>query len=412
MPFDVVMPQMGESIAEATLLKWHRQVGEAVKADETLYEISTDKVDAEIPAPESGTLLAILVAENETVPVGTIVARIGAASDLAPAPPPVASETAPAAPPVEPPSTPQPPPVAAPDSLEERLRTRSSPLVRRMAEAHQVDLGQLRGSGLQGRVTKADLEAHLTRPAAAVPAASQGVSGDRTRLEPLSRMRRIIADNMVLSKHTAAHTYTVFEIDMSRVARLRQAHRQAFEAAFGAKLSFLPFVLASVTKALRAFPIVNARLEGEGIVHNLDIHLGVAVALDWGLLVPVLRNADQLSLGGLATGVQDLASRARAKQLRPDEIQGGTFTITNPGVYGDLFGMPVILQPQSAILAMGAVTKRAVVVTAADGTDSIAIRSVMFSTLSFDHRLVDGAVADQFMAAVKRELEQGDFGLG
>jgi len=429
MAFDVVMPQMGESITEATILKWHRQVGEPIGKDETLYEISTDKVDAEIPAPLAGILVEILVEANATVPVGTVVGRIGAAGESAGAPAavaaaPAAAAPAPAAQPGGAPAQAAPP---AEDSLEERLRTRSSPLVRRMAEEQGVDLRTVKGSGLMGRVTKEDMEAHLANrpgPAAAAPppppqaparpaaaAAPAYGAGERVKVEPMTRMRKLISDNMVASKHTSAHVYTVFELDMSSVSRLRARHRKAFEEAYGTRLSFMPFVLTAVAKALRAFPTINASVDGDSIVYKLDINLGVAVALDWGLIVPVIKQADQLNLAGLARALNDLAARARSKQLKPDEIQGGTFTVTNPGSFGETFGLPVINQPQVAIMGMGAVKKRAVVITDADGQDAIAIRETMFSALSFDHRLVDGATADLFMAAVKKELETSSFGL-
>jgi len=441
MAFDVVMPQMGESIAEATILKWHRAVGENIGKDETLYEISTDKVDAEIPSPVAGVLLEVLVPENQTVPVGSIVARIGAASEksvaAAAAPTPAATST--------PASAAAPTAHAVPaksmgddNSLESRLATKSSPLVRKMAEAHGVDLLTVKGSGAMGRVTKDDMEAHLASlnttisrsvpppvhdpsaptlgivPALAVPVAPHVPAfapGERVKVEPMSRMRKIIADGMVASKRTSPHVYTVFEIDMSNVARLRQQHRAGFEAAYGTKLSFMPFIMMAACKALRAFPVVNASVDGDQILYKQDIHLGIAVSLDWGLIVPVVKNADQLNLGGLAKSLNDLAERARSKQLKPDEIAGGTFTITNPGVYGDVFGLPVINQPQVAIQGVGAIQKRAVVISAPDGSDAIAIRQMMFSSLSFDHRIIDGAVADQFMSTIKKELETSTFGL-
>lgn len=442
MAFDVVMPQMGESIAEATILKWHRAIGEQIGKDETLYEISTDKVDAEIPSPVAGVILEVLVPENQTVPVGTIVARIGAASEISEAPVPSAPREAPplaAAPAPAPTKS-----IEDDNSLEARLATKSSPLVRKMAESHGVDLLAVKGTGMLGRVTKEDMEAYLASPSASesaptpqalaplpplhdpsaptlgvIPALAAPVvphipafaSGERVKVEPMSRMRKIIADNMVASKHTSPHVYTVFEIDMTNVARLRQQHRNAFEEAYGTKLSFMPFIMMAASKALRAFPVINASVDGDKIIYKQDIHLGVAVSLDWGLIVPVVKNADQLNLGGLAKSLNDLAERARAKQLKPDEISGGTFTITNPGVYGDVFGLPVINQPQVAIQGVGAIQKRAVVVTALDGSDSIAIRQMMFSSLSFDHRIVDGAVADQFMSAIKKELETSTFGL-
>jgi pyruvate dehydrogenase E2 component (dihydrolipoamide acetyltransferase) len=415
MAFDIVMPQMGESIAEATILKWHRKIGESVGKDETLYEISTDKVDAEIPSPIAGTLLEILVPENMTVPVGTLVARIGSTEEKVPDLPTAISTQ------VQPLST------EDDNSLAARLATKSSPLVRKMAEAHGVDLLLVKGTGSMGRVTKEDMETHLSKTAAldspahtpaprAVPVPSPQQlpafsPGERIQVEPMSRMRKLISDNMVASKRTSAHVYTVFEIDMTPVANLRQKHKAAFLEAHGTKLSFMPFIMAAAAKALRAFPIVNASVEGDAIVYRQDIHLGVAVSLDWGLLVPVIRNADRMNLGGLARSLNDLAERARLKQLKPEEIQGGTFTITNPGVYGDVFGLPIINQPQVAIQGVGGIVKRPVVVTAPDGSDSIAIRHMMFSSLAFDHRIIDGAVADQFMALVKHELETSAFSL-
>jgi len=446
MAFDIVMPQMGESITEATILKWHRQVGETIGKDETLYEISTDKVDAEIPAPIAGTLLEILVEVNATVPVGTVVGRLGNAGEQptskatvqpagTAAPASGAAAQASGAPAAESAAAPA---AVDEDSLEGRLHAKSSPLVRRMAEKEGVDLRTVPGTGLMGRVTKEDMEAHLAArssapapapapaaaaapaaphaaPAAPAPAPARVVPAagpqERVRVEPMTRMRRIIADNMVASRHTSAHVYTVFELDMTHVSRLRNQHRKAFEAAYGTKLSFMPFTLMAVAKALRAFPSLNASVDGDNVVYKLDINLGVAVSLDWGLIVPVIKQADQLNLAGLARALNDLAARARARQLKPDEIQEGTFTITNPGAYGETFGLPIINQPQVAIMGMGAVKKRPVVLTDADGQDVIAIRETMFSGLSFDHRLVDGATADQFMAAVKRDLETSSFGL-
>ena len=441
MAFDVVMPQMGESIAEATVLKWHRQVGDQIAKDDTLYEISTDKVDAEIPAPAEGTLLEILVEVNATVPVGTVVARIGDASEKPAGSPGPAGAPAAAAMPVLAAPVSQ-APIEDDNSLEGRLRTKSSPLVREMAKQHGVDLAQVQGSGQGGRVTKEDLEAHLAKgssvappvnPAPALPAVhdpsapTMGVTpalavppaptlpaftaGERVKVEPMSRMRKIIADNMVASRRTSAHVYTVFEIDMTHVAQLRHKHKQAFEAQFGSKLSFMPFVMMAACKALRAYPIANASVDGDNIVYKQDINLGVAVSLDWGLIVPVVKNADMMNLGGLARSLNDLAERARTKQLKPDEISGGTFTITNPGVYGDTFGLPIINQPQVAIQGVGAIVKRPVVITGPDGTDFIAIRQMMFSSLGFDHRAIDGATGDLFMAFVKKELETSTFGL-
>lgn len=466
MAFDVIMPQMGESIAEATVLKWHKQVGEAIAKDETLYEISTDKVDAEIPAPSAGVLLEILVEINKTVPVGSVVARIGAAGEkaaAAPSPAPAApadvAASAPLAAATHPMSTEEPgagaeghraqrgpqgaPQEAAHDdnSEEGRLRTKSSPLVREMAKQHGVDLRQVSGTGIHGRVTKQDMETYLSsKPAAApaplapslpgahdpsaptmgvlpvlstppAPAVPAFAPGERVRVEPMSRMRKIIADNMVNSRRTSAHVYTVFEFDMTNVSRLRAKHKQAFEAQFGTKLSYMPFLMMAACKALRAYPVVNCSLDGDNIVYKQDVNLGIAVSLDWGLIVPVVKNADQLNLGGLARSLNDLADRARSKKLKPDEISGGTFTLTNPGVYGDTFGLPIINQPEVAIQGIGNIVKRPVVVTGPDGTDFIAIRQMMFSALSFDHRVIDGATADLFMSVIKKELEGSSFGL-
>ena len=446
MAFDVIMPQMGESIAEATVLKWLKQPGDTIAKDETLYEISTDKVDAEIPAPAAGVLLEILVEVNKTVPVGTVVARIGAAGEkpaggAAPAAAPSAAAPvaeAKVAAPVHPMA------VEDDNSEEARLRAKSSPLVREMAKQHGIDLRQVKGTGEQGRVTKADMEAFLASgakttapvsgampmmaathdpsaptmgvvPGLAVPPAPAQPAfapGERVKIEPMSRMRKIIADNMVNSKlRTSPHVYTIFEIDMSNVARLRAKHRKAFEEMYGTKLSFMPFIMKAVITGLQAFPIVNSSIDGDNIVYKQDINLGIAVSLDWGLIVPVIKNADSLNLGGLARSLNDLADRARAKKLQPSEISGGTFTITNPGVFGDIFALPIINQPQVAIQAIGTIAKRPVVVTDDLGNDAIAIRQIMFSGLSFDHRVIDGAVGDQFMSVVKNELEKGTFGL-
>jgi 2-oxoglutarate dehydrogenase E2 component (dihydrolipoamide succinyltransferase) len=446
MAFDVVMPQMGESIAEATVLKWHKQVGDVIAKDDTLYEISTDKVDAEIPAPAAGTLLEILVDVNLTVPVGTVVARIGDAFEKPAGAAPPAAPT-PAAAPAAAAAAAIPIPDEDDNSLEGRLKTKSSPLVREMAKQHGVDLSKIQGSGQAGRVTKEDLEAHLAKGPAKAPAALAGVAsvapalpavhdpsaptlglapalsvppapaipafaaGERVKVEPMSRMRKIIADGMVASKRTSAHVYTVFEIDMTHVAQLRNKHKQAFEAQFGTKLSFMPFVMMAACKALRAYPVANASVDGDNIAYKQDINMGIAVSLDWGLIVPVVKNADMMNLGGLARSLNDLAERARSKQLKPDEISGGTFTITNPGVYGDVFGLPIINQPQVAIQGVGAIVKRPVVITGPDGTDFIAIRQMMFSSLGFDHRIIDGATGDLFMAFVKKELENSTFGL-
>ena len=443
MAFDVVMPQMGESIAEATVLKWHKQVGDVIAKDDTLYEISTDKVDAEIPAPAGGTLLEILVDVNLTVPVGTVVARIGDASEkpAGSVPPVVQLSTAIPVVALAPAPTAAPAPLEDDNSLEGRLRTKSSPLVREMAKQHGLDLAHIEGTGQAGRVTREDLEAHLAKaattpapslaprhpavhdpsaptlgltPALSVPPAPTlpaFAPGERVKVEPMTRMRKLIADGMVASKRTSAHVYTVFEIDMTHVAQLRNKHKKAFEDQFGTKLSFMPFVMMAACKALRAYPVANASVDGDNIIYKQDLNLGIAVSLDWGLIVPVVKNADMMNLGGLARSLNDLAERARTKQLKPDEVSGGTFTITNPGVYGDTFGLPIINQPQVAIQGVGAIVKRPVVITGPDGTDFIAIRQMMFSSLGFDHRIIDGATGDLFMAFVKKELENSTFGL-
>jgi 2-oxoglutarate dehydrogenase E2 component (dihydrolipoamide succinyltransferase) len=439
MAFDVVMPQMGESIAEATVLKWLKQPGDAVAKDETLYEISTDKVDAEIPAPAAGVLLEILVEVNKTVPVGSVVARIGAAGEKAaggsaPAPAPAAPASIAASAPLA--ASTHPMAVEDDNSLEGRLKSKSSPLVREMAKQHGVDLKQVQGTGVSGRVTKTDMETYLAKGGAIAPslpgahdpsAPTMGLAaaisvppapsvpafapGERVKVEAMTRMRKIIADNMVASKRVSPHVYTVFEIDMTNVARLRAKHKKAFEEQFGTKLSFMPFIMMAACKALRAYPAVNASVDGDNIVYKQDINLGIAVSLDWGLIVPVLKGADMMNLGGLARGLNDLADRARSKKLKPDETSGSTFTITNPGVYGDTFGLPIINQPNVAIQGVGNIVKRPVVVTGPDGTDFIAIRQIMFSSLGFDHRLVDGATGDLFMSVIKKEIETSTFGL-
>ena len=445
MSFDVIMPQMGESIAEATILKWHKKVGDPIAKDETLYEISTDKVDAEIPSPSAGILTEILVEINKTVAVGTVVARIGSQGEqvkLLPTPLPstvmVSSFNLAEATSV---ATDKPK-----ENLEERLKTKSSPLVREMAKQHHIDLGQIRGTGENGRVTKSDIEKVIGgkgipsgSPGLLVPMPMMGPRHDpsaptlgavpglsipptphvpaftpeeRVKIEPMSRMRKIIADNMVNSKlKTSPHVYTIFEIDMTNVSHLRIRHRKKFEETYDTKMSYMPFIMKAVIKALQAFPVVNASIDGENIVYKQDINLGVAVSLDWGLIVPVIKNADSLNLGGLARSLNDLAERSRSKKLSPDEISGGTFTITNPGGFGDVFALPIINQPQVAIQAIGAIVKRPMVMTDESGNDSIAIRQMMFSGLSFDHRIVDGAVADQFMSIIKKELETDTFGL-
>ena len=440
---DVVMPQMGESIAEGTLSKWLKKVGDSVKRDEPMFEISTDKVDAEIPAPASGVIAEILVKEGQTVPVDTLVARLetdvnaAVAAPAAPATAPAAA-AAPAAPakstaavgsgkppagdqPVAPP--PAPPPAAPPAaphgngaSLEERLRTKSSPLVRRMAAEHGVEISGLQGSGIAGRVTKKDLLEFLESGAKAPPRvggvapAHAGSSplpepwpGDV--VEPMTKMRALISEHMVASRHTSAHVSTFFEVDFTRIARIRAKNRVEFERATGEKLTYMPFILKAVVDGLKAIPVVNASVRGNEVIYRKQINVGIAVALDWGLIVPVIKGADNLSLTGLTRTLNDLANRARTKRLDPREVQDGTFTITNPGVFGSLTGTPIINQPQVAILCVGAIEKRPKVLTGPEGEDMLAIRTCSYLSLSFDHRVVDGADADRFMSFVKRSLE-------
>lgn len=431
---DVVMPQMGESIAEGTIVRWIKKVGDPVDRDEPLFEISTDKVDAEIPSPTSGVLLEIRAAEGETVPVNAVVAVIGAAgtavaqaaapapaSSAAPAPPAAAppapapaAPAKPAAPPPAPPlaAKPEAPPApaaAAEESADDVRRRKSSPLVRKIASEHGVDISRIAGTGLGGRVTKHDIlgfidgagDGQAGAPAAA-PAAATGRPGENVEIVPLSVMRRKIAEHMVFSRRTSAHVHSVFEVDYTRVAAIRQAKKAEYERA-GAKLTFMSFILKAAVDALKAVPIVNASLEGESIVYRKDINIGVAVALDWGLIVPVIRQADEKNVLGLSRAVLDLATRARSKKLKPEEVQGGTFTITNPGVFGALFGMPIISQPQVAIMGVGNIEKRVAVID-----DAIAIRTKGYLTLGYDHRLIDGAVADEFMSHVKQTLETFD----
>jgi 2-oxoglutarate dehydrogenase E2 component (dihydrolipoamide succinyltransferase) len=458
MSTEVVMPQMGESIAEGTITKWLKKVGERVERDEPLFEISTDKVDAEIPSPAAGTLTEVRFKEGETVEVNTVVALLDggqpAVAEAAapkpvepPAPAPAPAPPQQAAPPPSPAPAPPPPPVQAPvqakppappapepkkdgsaATAEELRRTKSSPLVRKIAQEHGVDISQLEGTGLSGRVTKNDILSFIEsgtapggpapRTAAPAPAPApvqepvappppKPQVGDR--VEQMSVMRKKIAEHMVLSRRTSAHVTTVYEIDMTRVARLRDQHRDEFYQRTGTKLTFMPFIFEAVNKALRKFPIFNAQVNGEQIIYKQDINLGMAVALDWGLIVPVIKRADDLSISGLARIANDLADRARTKQLKPDEVTGGTFTITNPGVFGGLFGTPIINQPQLAILGVGKIEKRAKVMTTPDGDDFIGIRWMAYFALSFDHRVIDGADAERFLAFVKEQLEAGDF---
>jgi pyruvate dehydrogenase E2 component (dihydrolipoamide acetyltransferase) len=427
MPTDIVMPQMGESIFEGTITKWLKKPGDKVQRDEPLFEISTDKVDAEIPAPAAGILQDIKVAEGATVQVNTVVGTIagdGESTTSKPTPAPVqatpvkkeSAPARPAAPPVEPK---QAAPVA--QQREEEDHARSSPLVRKIAREHNVDLGQVPGTGLGGRITKQDITAFLDRSqptqgapvAAATPAAAAkpdagtspapvSIPGD---LVPMTQMRKIIAHRMIESRRTSAHVHCMFEVDFTRIVQLRNKTKSAFEKRHGARLTFMPFFARAAMITLQQFPIVNASIEGESIRYHRHINLGIAVALDWGLIVPVLKNADELNFLGLQRGISDLGERARNKKLKPEEVEGSTFTITNPGQFGAVFGLPIINQPNSAIMGVGGITKSPVVITDDDGNDSIAIRSLVHLTLGYDHRLIDGAVADQFMAQVKKTLE-------
>ncbi len=417
MKVDVIMPQMGESIQEGTVVRWLKKVGDRVKRDEPILEISTDKVDAEIPSPAAGTLAEISVEEGKTVEIKSLLGRIETEAGAgAPPPEPPARAAAPApVKPVEAPrpatarSAPVPVPLTRPPAggREERLRTRSSPLVRRMAREHGIDIASLAGTGISGRVTKKDLLAHLEEHGGGAPApraeAPVFQPGERVRIEPLSVMRRKILEHMVASKRTSAHVHSFFEVDYSSVERIRRERKDDFLERHGAKLTYLPFILHAAVEALKAFPVLNASVEGENLVYKKDINLGVAVALDWGLIVPVVRNAEEKNLAGLARAAADLAERARAKKLLPEEVQGGTFTITNPGVFGSLFGTPIINQPQLAILGVGTIERRLKVVE-----DTIAIRTMGYLAIGFDHRIIDGAVADQFMAHLKKTLENFD----
>ena len=452
---DVIMPQMGESIAEGTVSRWLKKVGDPVKRDEPILEISTDKVDAEIPSPAAGVLVEIKVAEGKTVAIQTVVAVIdtdGAGAGTSapakpavpaaqPTPSPYSTASAPPSaprPPVQLASPPPPtpvagtvsPPVARPEPMalspppeggletaEDRLRRRSTPLVRKIAAEHRVDIGQVAGTGYAGRVTKKDILDFIERGPSAVPAVSavpattagpvvhptsEAWPGDR--VEPMSRIRKLTADHMVLSRRVSAHVTSYYEVDFSHIARLRERRKQEYEER-GAKLTYLAVITKVIADNLRRHPVLNSSVSGETIIYRAQINIGIAVALDWGLIVPVLRNVDELSLLGIARQMADLAERARTKRLNPDEVQRGTFTITNPGGFGSYIGAPIINQPQVAILGVGAIEKRPKVITLEDGQDVIAIRTLGMLSLSYDHRIVDGANADRFMADVKRGLE-------
>ncbi len=434
MPTDIIMPQMGESIVEGTITKWLKKPGDKVQRDEPLFEISTDKVDAEIPAPASGVLQEIKVTEGTTVNVNTIVGTIAvdgeasaAPAKAAPAAPAKTEEkksedkkTAPAAPPAVAP---------VPAAHEDEEEARSSPLVRKIAREHGISLSQVSGTGLGGRITKQDIQSFIDNqgsqparvgtdaivrpaerseaaPSSAVPAprpaAPAPFPGD---LVPLTNMRKIIAQRMIESRRTSAHVHCMYEVDFTRIVNIRAKNKAGFEQRHGARLTFMPFFVRAAVMALQQWPIINASLEGDSIRYHRHINMGIAVALDWGLIVPVLKNSGDLNFLGLQRGITDLGERARTKKLKPDDVEGSTFTVTNPGQFGAVFGLPIINQPNSAIMGVGGITKQPMVITDKDGTDSIAIRSVVHLTLGYDHRLIDGAVADQFMAQVKKNLE-------
>jgi pyruvate dehydrogenase E2 component (dihydrolipoamide acetyltransferase) len=444
MPTDIIMPQMGESIVEGTITKWLKKPGDKVQRDEPIFEISTDKVDAEIPAPASGVLQEIKVTEGTTVGVNTVVGTIAvdgeaaAAKPAAAAPPPERPAKSASAPPAvasasrartEPEPAPAPPPQAAAAHEEDQEEARSSPLVRKIAREHGINLSQISGSGLGGRITKQDIlsfiESQSTShhaPAAqpAVPAAQHPPAAPTVQpasppqpaaapypgdLVPMSNMRKLIAKHMVESRRTSAHVHCMYEVDLTRVVNLRNKYKNGFEQRHGVRLTFMPFFVRAALMALQQWPIVNANIDGENIRYHRYINVGIAVALDWGLIVPVLKNAGDLNFLGLQRGITDLGERARTKKLKPEDVEGSTFTVTNPGQFGAVFGLPIINQPNSAIMGVGGITKMPLVVTDKDGNDSIAIRSVVHLTLGYDHRLIDGAVADQFMAQVKKNLE-------
>ena len=435
MPTDIIMPQMGESIVEGTITKWLKKPGDKVQRDEPLFEISTDKVDAEIPAPASGVLREIKVTEGTTVGVNTIVGTIAVDGEAAAAP----TKPAAAAPAAEKPaaakteekkSTSAPTPTApAPAAHEEEEEARSSPLVRKIAREHGVNLSQVSGTGLGGRITKQDILSFVesqgsqpshagtdafVRPAAPAPSPSAPAASRPTAppaapypgdLVPMTNMRKLIAKHMIESRRTSAHVHCMYEVDFTRIVNLRAKHKAGFEQRHGARLTFMPFFVRAAVIAIQQWPIINASIEGDNIRYHRQVNMGIAVALDWGLIVPVLKNAGDLNFLGLQRGISDLGERARTKKLRPDDVEGSTFTITNPGQFGAVFGLPIINQPNSAIMGVGGITKQPMVISDKDGTDSIAIRSVVHLTLGYDHRLVDGAVADQFMAQVKKNLE-------
>jgi pyruvate dehydrogenase E2 component (dihydrolipoamide acetyltransferase) len=434
MPTDVIMPQMGESIFEGTITKWLKRVGDPVEKDEPLFEISTDKVDAEIPSTVAGVLAEIRFGEGETVEINTVVAVIDTASATssggesangaeAVAQPDGSPTTAPPPTSAAMPGTPEqarPAPQAqsAPPAVAQlaplQVVVRSSPLVRRMAREHKLDLRRISGSGSRGRITKDDVLLYMKNGATAAsitrgvdqPAPAPLTPPQVDRLEPMSRMRSIIAQRMVESRRTSPHAYVVYKVDMTSVVRLRERSKASFEQRHGVKLTYMPFIAAAAVEALRRFPIVNASLEGNAVRYHGNIHLGVAVALEWGLIVPVIQEAERRTFRDLAAAIADLAERARTKKLKPDEASGSTFTLTNSGVFGGEYGTPIINQPESAILAIGGLRKEPVVLTDSEGNDSIAIRSMQQYCLGFDHRIIDGADAGKFMTAFKDALEK------
>jgi pyruvate dehydrogenase E2 component (dihydrolipoamide acetyltransferase) len=415
---EIVMPQMGESIFEGTITKWLKRAGDAVRKDESLFEISTDKVDAEIPSPVDGVLTEIKIGEGETVQVNTVVALIGGASNAGEGASDSTSVLGNRTTGLRPPT-----PQGKSDDAHAPVATsqvvRSSPLVRRIAKDNQVDLNQVPRTGSNGRITKDDILGYLNRPQSAATthaaaqrpkakeesAFSQGLKGE---LVPLSKMRAIIAQRMLESKRTIPHAHTVYKVDMTRVVRLRERRRAAFEQRHGIKLTYMPFIALATVEALRRFPILNGSLVENAIQYHANIHLGIAVALEWGLIVPVVRESERRDFLSLARTINDLASRARSKKLLPDEVGGSTFTLTNPGVFGGEYGLPIINQPESAILAIGGLRKEPVVLTDSEGNDTIAIRSVQYFCLGFDHRLIDGADSGKFMTEFKRILETWD----
>ena len=422
---EVLMPQMGESITEGTITKWLKKVGDTVQRDEPIFEISTDKVDAEIPSPVAGVLSEIKVPEGSTVTINTVVAVIGGTAGKS-------AESAAATPTAPTPAAPATPATAA--AAAEGERVRSSPLVRKIAKDNNVDLTKVPGTGASGRITKTDIVTHLEqgqKPVAAVaaptappspastaaapvptvakPAAPQPQPGE---LVPMSKMRSIIAQRMVESKRTSPHVHTVFKVDMTRIVKIREKEKSKYEQRNGVKLTYMPFITRAAVVALRKHPIVNGSIEGEAVRYNKNINIGIAVALDWGLIVPVIKQAEEKNFLGIARAIVDVADRARGKKLAPDEISGGTFTLTNSGIFGEQFGTPIINQPQSAILGIGGLNKEAEVLTDKDGNDSIAIRSIQRFTLGFDHRIVDGADAGKFMSDFKAYLENWSEDIG